>query len=273
MNFGSLFAGIGGFDLGLERAGMKCSWQVEIDDYATRVLQKHWPQVKRFRDVRECGKNNLDPVDLICGGFPCQPFSFAGKRKGENDERNMWPETARILGELRPRFALLENVPGLVTHKYFGRVLGDLAEIGYDCEWDCIPASTFGAPHRRDRLWVIAYSNGERRRSEQISKQGSSHPAKSWNDVTEESLANPYCTEFKKQWKQKPITSQLSTIECDSWWASEPTICRMANGVPNRVDRLKCLGNAVVPQVVEWVGKGIKNYEQATETFRGRYSI
>ena len=113
--FGSLFAGIGGLDLGLERAGMVCSWQVEIDEYCRRVLAKHWPDVERFEDVRECGAHNLEPIDLICGGFPCQPHSVAGKRKGAADDRDLWPEYFRIVAELRPRYVLAENVPGIVT--------------------------------------------------------------------------------------------------------------------------------------------------------------
>lgn len=135
MKFGSLFAGIGGFDLGLEKAGMKCAWQVEIDDYATQVLQRHWPDVRRHRDIKECGRHNLEPVDLICGGFPCQPHSLAGKRKASADDRDLWGEFSRIIRELRPRYVVAENVPGLLSSevgRFFGRVLRDLAESGYD---------------------------------------------------------------------------------------------------------------------------------------------
>ncbi|MBI4374078.1 MAG: DNA (cytosine-5-)-methyltransferase, partial [Deltaproteobacteria bacterium] len=159
ITFGSLFAGIGGFDLGLERAGMKCAWQVELGDYATRILEKHWPHVTRHRDVRECGQHNLEPVDLICGGFPCQPHSFAGMRKGSDDARDLWEEFARIIRELEPRWVLAENVPGILSTesgRYFGCILRDLATLGYDVEWECIPASVVGAPHRRERIWIFA---------------------------------------------------------------------------------------------------------------------
>ena len=161
--FGSLFAGIGGLDLGLERAGMICKWQVEVNDYATKVLEKHWPDVARFRDVRECGAHNLEPVDLICGGFPCQDVSLAGKRAGLEGERTtLWSEFARIIREIRPRWVLAENVPGLLSSdsgRFFGRVLGDLAACGYDAEWDTIPACAVGAPHRRYRVFVVARRN------------------------------------------------------------------------------------------------------------------
>src|SRR6476661_6834913 len=129
LTFGSLFAGIGGIDLGLERAGMRCAWQVEIDDYATRVLAKHWPDVTRFRDVRSVGAHNLTPVDLLAGGFPCQDISDAGKRAGiEGARSGLWSEFARLIGELRPRYVLVENVTALLR-RGMGTVLGDLAAL------------------------------------------------------------------------------------------------------------------------------------------------
>lgn len=158
--FGSLFSGIGGLDLGLERAGMQCAWQVEIDDYATKVLQKHWPNVTRFRDVRACGEHNLAPVDLIAGGFPCQDISDAGKQAGIEGERSgLWAEFYRIICELRPRFVLVENVAALL-HRGMGRVLGDLAAGGYDAEWQILSAESIGAPHLRERVFIVAYPSG-----------------------------------------------------------------------------------------------------------------
>ncbi|KKM62118.1 hypothetical protein LCGC14_1524980, partial [marine sediment metagenome] len=153
--FGSLYSGVGGMDLGLDRAGWIPQWQVEINPYRRQVLERHWPDVQRFTDVREVGAE-LAPVDLIAAGFPCQPFSVAGRNRGEADERNMWPDTIRVIRAVRPRFALLENVPGLLAHSYFGTILGDLAEAGYDAEWFCIRASDFGATHRRKRLFIVA---------------------------------------------------------------------------------------------------------------------
>ena len=166
--FGSLFAGVGGLDLGLERAGMRCGWQVEIDDYCTWVLEKHWPNVQRYGDVRECGSHNLAPVDLICGGFPCQDVSHAGERKGlkEGTRTGLWYEFARIIRELRPRWVLAENVPGLLSvdsGRGMGTVLRDLAACGYDAEWDCIPAAAFGAPHLRYRVFIVAHHRGSGR--------------------------------------------------------------------------------------------------------------
>jgi DNA (cytosine-5)-methyltransferase 1 len=154
MKFGSLFAGIGGIDLGLERAGMECIWQVENDEYCTRVLEKHWPEVQRFGDVREC--TNLPPVDLIAGGFPCQPHSIAGQRRGAEDNRNLWPEFSRIIGELKPRYVLAENVPGIIT-TYIDTVLFDLEGQGYTCATFNLPALAFDAPHRRERIFIVAH--------------------------------------------------------------------------------------------------------------------
>jgi DNA-cytosine methyltransferase len=190
MTFGSLFAGIGGFDLGLERAGMACSWQVELDPWCRRVLAKHWPDVRRHDDVKTFPPGSLpvrrridgadrevrEPgtgtelahhgpwkVDVICGGFPCQDISNAGSRAGIGGERSgLWSEYVRVIRTLRPRYVVVENVAAiLVRGRGFDRVLGDLAESGYDAEWDCLPAGAFGAPHIRDRCFVVAYPRRE----------------------------------------------------------------------------------------------------------------
>ncbi len=158
MKFGSLFAGFGGIDLGLEWAGMECVWQVENDDYCNSVLEKHWPDVERFGDVRQVGKDNLAPVDLIAGGFPCQPHSVAGKRRGAEDDRNLWPEFSRIIDELQPRYVLAENVPGIIT-TYIDEVLSDLENKGYTCGTFNIPAVSLDAPHRRERIFIVGYSS------------------------------------------------------------------------------------------------------------------
>lgn len=162
MTIGSLFSGIEGLGLGLEWAGLgPVEWQVEKDPYARLVLASRFPHVQQFDDVRAVGAHNLKRVDIICGGYPCQPFSFAGPRRGESDPRHLWPEYNRILGELRPRFAVLENVPGHLSMG-FRRVLGDLAENGYDAIWFHLRASDVGAPQRRERLFVVAYRDGSR---------------------------------------------------------------------------------------------------------------
>ena len=165
LTVGDLFSGIGGFSLGLERAGMKTAWFSEIDPYASAVLRKHWPDVPNHGDIRGIRAGAVERVDLLCGGFPCQDISNAGKRAGIDGERSgLWSEYARVIGELRPRYVVVENVAALLG-RGLERVLGDLAALGFDAEWHCIPASAVGAPHRRDRIWIVAHARcdgGER---------------------------------------------------------------------------------------------------------------
>ena len=258
MKFGSLFAGIGGFDLGLERAGMECSWQVEIDDYATKVLEKHWPNVKRYSDIRDC--RDLEPVDLICGGFPCQDISCAGKKAGITGKRSgLWREYKRVVSEVRPDWVLIENVAnlrgnGLVT------VLQDLREIGYDAEWHIIPASAVGALHRRERIWIIANAHGKRGWFESWRGSGKSGEvaAQPGVDGEEEFMAHTHDSRLKKQRGSFAAQTKLKAPKRCDWWKFEPDVGRVANGVPRRVDRLKCLGNAIVPQIAEYLGNHIK---------------
>jgi len=241
LTFGSLFAGIGGFDLGLERAGMRCEWQVEIDPYARAVLAKHWPDVRRREDVRTFPPPEGEwGVDVICGGFPCQDISSAGTKRGLQGERSgLWAEYARIIGELRPRYVIVENVAAILA-RGMGAVLGDLSTLGYDAEWHCIPAAHAGAPIQaegRDRVWIVAQSDGGRQRWSRIPRQ-----------AARESLARTaggHCA-------FRGIPNATS-----NHWASEPDVGRVAHGVPARVDRLRCLGNAVVPQIVEVIGRAI----------------
>lgn len=235
MKIGSLFSGIGGLELGLELAGIgKTAWQVERDPFCRTVLAKHWPDAQRFDDVRTVGAHNLASVDVICGGYPCQPFSLAGKRAGEQDERHLWPEFARILRSLRPRYAVLENVAGHLSLG-FGRVLGDLAQLGYDAEWCCFRSCTVGTPFTRPRLFILAYPNRE-----QLGEHGftgdNSSPDRGRHD-------NGTRGAVDGQWEQ---------------WAKEPGVDRVVDGVPNRVDRNKALGNAVVPQVAMLVGQRLR---------------
>ena len=161
LTIGSLFSGIGGLELGLEAAlEARTVWQVEQDGFCRQVLAKHWPHAVRYDDVRTVGRDVLSPVDIICGGFPCQDLSFAGKGAGLAGARSgLWREFARIVRELRPRCVVVENVPALVG-RGFGTVLGDLAALGYDSWWDCVRASDIGAPHKRERLFVVAYRHG-----------------------------------------------------------------------------------------------------------------
>ena len=240
MRFGSLFSGIGGLDLGLERAGMTCAWQVEIDDYCTRVLEKHWPDIPKYKDVKYI--ETLPFVDVIAGGFPCQPVSYAGKQKGTEDARWLWPEFERIICMVRPRYVLVENVPGLLR-RGMSDVLGGLAECGYDAEWESIPASAFGAPHRRDRIYIVAYSPSNRLegelRQDSESKNGTSEALFTRNTEQMGMLV--------EYWQEQLAESHVS---------------RMANGISDRTYRIRAIGNAVVPQVAEWIGRRIMEHER-----------
>ena len=249
MRFGSLFAGIGGFDLGLERSGMQCAWQVEIDPFCRQVLAKHWPDVPRYEDVRDVGRRNLEWVDVITGGFPCQDISNAGKREGIEGERSgLWTEFARIICELRPRYVIVENVAALLV-RGMGTVLGDLAALGYDAEWQVLPASAFGAPHGRDRLFIVAYPTlyGIRDESSDTvfgagSRSAFSRVGYGGSPVGRSTHALPQMAWNNSTWQDNGARQ-----------AGSPVV-GMDDGVPNRVDRLKQLGNAVVPQVAEWLG-------------------
>jgi DNA (cytosine-5)-methyltransferase 1 len=228
--FGSLFAGIGGIDLGLERAGMICLWQVEKDPFCRQVLRKHWPEIQRYGDIKAVDFNRVEPVKVLAGGFPCQPVSQSGKRKGENDPRWLWPEFYRAICQIRPPIILVENVPGLL-YRGFDSVLGDLAESGYDAQWTSLSAASIGAPHIRSRLFLLAYPSGL-------------------------GLARNAMHRALRSTAQ--LTSQSSLLY---GWPPGPRalshIPRMVDGVPTPVDRIRALGNAVVPQVAEWIGRSI----------------
>jgi len=222
-----LFAGIGGFSLGLERAGMRPSAFCEIDEYACRVLQKHWPDVPNFGDV--CSAQFPERfAEVICGGFPCQDISNAGKRAGiEGARSGLWGEYVRIVRDVRPEFVIVENVSALLG-RGLDRVLGDLAALGYDAEWHCIPASYVGAPHNRDRIWIIAYPERGQRRQEPygraLGRMGREQQSFPWDRTWQEALR-----EFRG----------------------------MDDGLSYRVDRVDTLRNAVVPQIPEAIGRAI----------------
>ena len=237
LTVGSLFSGIGGLDLGLERAGMEVIWQSEIDPYGCRVLKKHWPEVVNHGNIKNIDWNTVTRPDIICGGYPCQPFSLAGKRKGEHDDRHLWPIVRNAIEHLRPRYAILENVAAHLSLG-FGQVLGDLAEIGYDAEWEIVPAAAVGAPHRRNRVFIIAYPNLQ-----------SDLPPRSTLGRNE-----PSSTEARRSkiWNQHSGCSR---------WPTEPSVSRVDDGVPFGVDRIRGLGNAVVPQVAELIGRMVIDYD------------
>lgn len=325
MTVGSLFSGVGLMDLGLEWAGFECKWQVEKDDYARQVLTRHWPDVPQYRDVRFfLGSKRWRrargawEVDLLCGGFPCQPVSLAGRRRGQEDERWLWPEFARVIRLLRPRFVLVENVPGLLV-RGMGDVLGDLSALGYDAEWDSLPASAFGAPHLRWRVFLVAYTSspgwpgriGWRQQQSQGSieardvahapdggqwhgtdqqerKCGGSGSANAC--VGREAMADTESLggELRSSANGRPwrsaggsssradgvgtrleifprergnplaqFTASERGRQWREWWEVEPGLGRVVDGCPHRVDRLKGLGNGVVPACAEYIGRRI----------------
>lgn len=237
--FGSLFAGIGGFDLGFERAGMKCKWQVEINEYASKILAKHWPKVHRETDICGVGKHNLKRVDVICGGFPCQDISFAGLGAGLAGARSgLFFEAVRVVCELRPKIVVLENVAALLS-RGMAEVLGCMAEIGYDAEWYCFPAGGLGAPHIRDRMFIIL----------QAVPDEVSHL-----DSYELAPIHPNHEHKWARWRKwkSGVNEEARGV---SSWSTEPGVERVVYGLPNRVDRIRGLGNSVVPQVAEFIGE------------------
>jgi len=268
-----LFSGIGGFSLGLERAGMETVAFCEIEEYPRKVLARHWPSVPIYEDVRDVSKQRLDAdgitgIDVITGGFPCQDISVAGKQAGIEGERScLWGELCRIIGDIRPRYAIVENVAALISGNngaWFGRVLGDLAEIGYDCEWHCLPASELGAHHHRDRVWIICYPQElQRDGCDNHREDGRGKVSKPGDTDSQTDMADPYqprlqgrisagLQERAGEWATGP--GGCSWHGC---WDVEPGVGRVANGIPRRVDRLKGLGNAVVPQIPELIGRAI----------------
>jgi DNA (cytosine-5)-methyltransferase 1 len=285
-----LFSGLGGFSLGLERTGgFKTVAFCEIEEFPRRVLAKHWPEIPIYEDVRTLTVDRLRAdgiaVDVICGGFPCQDISLAGKGAGLAGERSgLWSEYARLIGELRPRYVIVENVAALLS-RGLGAVLGDLAALGFDAEWHCIPASAVGAPHRRDRLWIVAYPGSEQHegrgltirraatarlyeadiladasgeRCREARELRCDEPAKriagSGEDVADADSIDRRAREG--QGRGSNIIDRSET--CDgSWWLSEPDVGRVAHGIPDRSHRLKGLGNAVVPQIPQLIGQAI----------------
>jgi DNA (cytosine-5)-methyltransferase 1 len=310
-----LFAGIGGFSLGLERTGgFKTVAMCEIDKKCHRVLQKHWPHVHIYTDVKELTVERLQAdgnvPDVIVGGFPCQDISNAGRGVGIGGERSgLWSEMFRLIRDVRPTWAIIENVSAL-RNKGLTLVLQNLGEIGYCVEWHCIPAYAVGAPHQRDRIWIIAYRNPYSESEPTVAKHDEMGGVQKHegNDVAH---PNPYsCQEGQPrraageippeghglrggsgegEARQEPgrcredvahphsprLEGWLRSIlqECSSklpsgqggtrkgglsdHWQTEPCVGRVADGVPRRVDRLKQLGNSVVPQVIELLGRAI----------------
>ena len=334
----SLFSGIGGLDLAAEWAGFRTVGQCEWADYPRAVLEKHWPRLPRWRDIRTLTKESfyeqtgLETVTVLSGGFPCQPFSTAGKRRGKEDDRYLWPEMLRVIQEIRPSWVVGENVAGIVTLA-LDTVLSDLESIGYTCQAVIIPACAVDAQHRRDRCAIIAHSNNpktarQREHRGQIlpkskterfdlcgcnvantqsqrcreTRERITRPTE-WAARCGENVANPDVGAMRHDCnnrrapvgkvnapvnasilsgtgevisdpasgrQQRQFTSRGQTwgFSREGWWPAEPCVGRVANGVPNRVDRLRCLGNAVVPQWAYPLFQGIAEMEGVTNERR-----
>ena len=327
MNVLDLFSGIGGFSLGLERAGpFRTVAFCEREPFPQAVLRKHWPEVPIYDDVRTIPTERLGRIDLICGGFPCQPWSVAGQQRGAEDDRDLWPVMASLIEKLRPRWVVGENVRGFVNEPLgLQRSLSDLESLGYQTAPFVIPACAVDAPHRRDRVWIVAHSDSQgepdkpldggegsrqlgfgdvadssqqsARREEQGQyrkgrrgdaattgeivadtdvERGQVRHAQSTEQDRQEQAGDalPRCSAManaddeRLQGRQetrdassKRTRGDEHTQRCGNdqgpTWLPEPNVGRVAHGVPRRVDRLKALGNAVVPQVVEQIGRAI----------------
>ena len=233
-----LFSGIGGFSLGLERAGFETVAFCEINPFCRQVLAKHWPKVPIYEDITDLTAERLAAdgisVDVICGGFPCQDLSRAGSKAGIGGERSgLWDEYARLICELQPRFCIVENVSGLLDGG-MGTVLGDLAAMGYDADWGCLRASEFGLPHARERVWIVAYP----------ASLGQPEPGHIWQVASHRAP--------RRDWQATDAVDALRR-------GAVPALCREHDGRPRRMDlpRLTALGNAVVPQIPEAIGRAI----------------
>ena len=265
-----LFSGIGGFSLGLERTGgFETVAFCEYEPFPRAVLAKHWPNVPCFPDVRELKGSDIDgAVDVICGGYPCQPFSTSGQRRGKEDDRHLWPEFSRLVAELRPTWVIGENVAGHISMG-LDDVLSDLEGQGYACRTFVIPACAVGAPHRRDRVWTVANAaklqrNGGTEHREQGERQipefGKRSGAEFVAHASDARLSDGKRTGQPTHEAQGGTGLVSKFGRCE--WLPEPDVGRVANGVPRRVDRLKALGNAVVPQIPEMIGRAILAAEQ-----------
>lgn len=272
MNVLDLFSGIGGFSLGLERAGFRTVAFCEIDPFCRRVLTKHWPKVPIYDDVRNLNaarlrSDGIARIDTICGGFPCQDISKAGKGLGLAGERSgLWSEYARLVGELRPRYVIVENVAALLG-RGLGTVLGDLAALGYDAEWHCIPASHVGAEHDRDRIWIVAHADG----AGQLQPEGAERQERRWagdgaapDDADADSprragggTAGAHGAHVARLAPRLRLAIDAAHPLSREHWNHQPVLGRGLHGVPDRLDRVGALGNAVVPAIPELIGRAL----------------
>ena len=275
-----LFSGIGGFSLGLEATGgFETKAFCDIEKYPRQVLQKHWPHVKQYEDIKELNYERLkadgiDSIDIITGGYPCQPFSIAGRQKGEQDSRHLWPEYFRLVKELRPTWVIGENVSG---HIKLGldTVISDLESEDYAVRPFSISASSIGANHQRERIWILAHSRRSqwpraelRGENENETRKENANQFERSSSTSEVDVANTNNERLQRQWQSRnQFTPRFNSSRESSeegqrtvgqgWWESEPNMGRVAHGIPKRVDRLKSLGNSLVPQIPYYIGKTI----------------
>ena len=256
---GSLFSGIGGIELGFEQAGFKTEWFVECEQFCKEILKKRFPSTKIYGDVTEIDWNKVPKVDILTGGFPCQDISNAGKKAGIEGERSsLWKHYCEAIRVLRPKIAFIENVSALIG-RGLNIVLADLTSIGYDAEWYCLPASSVGANHQRERIFVIAYpvQNGFNFNNFQDWKQREDYM--DWEQISKKNNQErlQFISWIEQNGKLQQIPEDMATGEW-GYWSNEPRLGRVADGIPNRVDRIASLGNAVVPQVAELFAEAIK---------------
>jgi DNA (cytosine-5)-methyltransferase 1 len=275
-----LFSGIGGFSLGLEATGgFETKAFCDIEEYPRQVLQKHWPHVKQYEDIKELNYERLkadgiDSIDIITGGYPCQPFSIAGRQKGEQDPRHLWPEYFRLVKELRPTWVIGENVSG---HIKLGldTVIEDLESEDYSVRPFSISASSIGANHQRERIWILAHSRRSqwpraelRGENENETRKENANQFERSSSTSSTDVANTNDERLQRQWQSRnQFTPRFNSSRESSeegqgtvgqgWWESEPNMGRVAHGIPKRVDRLKSLGNSLVPQIPYYIGKTI----------------
>ena len=270
----SLFNGIGGFQL----AAHWCGWQnvahVEIDDFCNKVVGKHFPQSKCYKDIREFdGTEYRDTIDIISGGFPCQPYSVAGKRLGKKDDRALWPEMLRVIKEVRPAWVCGENVTGILSMG-FEHYVSDLESESYEVQCIIIPACAVNAPHRRDRVWIVGYS--ERCGRERITwGRAGQEPEDGYMEAEQGAVANNDVRQLQPGNQAQAVCESGHSRELGSsggwrghWLEAATTLCRVDDGVSGRMDRgkrLRVLGNAIVPQVAYQIFKAIDEAENLTQ--------
>ena len=310
MNHLDLFSGIGGFSLALEKVGFKTIGFCERDEYCRLLLQKHWKGVKIHNDIKKLEAKDIEErVDILTGGFPCQPYSVAGKQKGTDDDRYLWPDMFRVIKDVRPTWIIAENVRGIINIQdgmVFETVCSDLESEGFEVQPFIIPAAGVGAPHKRERVWIVGYSkhNGslttkigrgnqktnagtQERQNQTIEskrasgssnneimensrrtlRQGTKFSEKNENESREKNANQPErsssasehnVADSKRVHVQgQQDRSRQEQSRRESWWEFEPNVGRVANGVPGRIYRLKALGNSIVPQIAEEIGRAI----------------